>query len=136
MAGWQRERADFINYKKEEVERIRAWLEYAAAETNLKILSVLDSFYLAEKNLPQELKNNEYIKGLLQIKAPLENFLKEQGINEIKTLGEKFDPFWHEAIDQVSQPEKKPDTIVEETQKGYTINGQLLRPAKVKINHV
>ena len=136
LAGWQRERADFINYKKEEVERIKAWLEYAAAETNLKILSVLDSFHLAEKSLPDDLKSNEYVKGLLQIKSPLEGFLKEQGISEIKSVGEKFDPFWHEAVEQVSQPEKESDTIVEEIRKGYTINGKLLRPAKVKINKV
>lgn len=133
LAGWQRARADFINYKKEEMEKIEHLLKYGEEEFILKILPILDNFDLVEKKLPENLKNDENVKGLLQIKNQILDFLKNQEIEEIKTLGEKFDPNFHEAVEQVNLKDKQSGVIVEEIQKGYTINGRLLRPAKVKV---
>ncbi|PIV45033.1 MAG: nucleotide exchange factor GrpE [Candidatus Nealsonbacteria bacterium CG02_land_8_20_14_3_00_37_10] len=141
LAGWQRARADFLNYKKEEMERIGEILKYAAEEFILRILPVLDNFEIVEKKLPENLKNDENIKGLLQIKTQIQDFLKNQGLEEIKTLGEKFDPNLHEAVEEIEPSfvkasagkEIKSGIIVEEIQKGYKINGRLLRPAKVKV---
>ncbi|OGZ22905.1 MAG: nucleotide exchange factor GrpE [Candidatus Nealsonbacteria bacterium RIFCSPLOWO2_01_FULL_41_9] len=121
LAGWQRERADFLNYKKEEMERIGELLKYAGEEMVLKLLPILDNFELAEKSLPEDLRNNDNIKGLLQIKNQIIDFLKNQGVEEIKTAGEKFDPNYMEAVEKE-----------EEERKGYKINGRLLRPAKIK----
>lgn len=122
LAGWQRERADFLNHKKEEIERVGELLKYAGEEIVSKILPVLDNFEIAEKNLTEDLKNDANVKGVLQIKNQLQNFLKTCGVEEIKTEGEKFDPNFMEAVEKT-----------EEEQKGYIINGRLLRPAKVKI---
>jgi len=149
LAGWQRARADFLNYKKEEIERIEEILKYGGEEFILKILPILDNFDLAEKKLPEDLKNNDNIKGLLQIKTQILDFLRIQGVEEIKTIGEKFDPNFHEAVEQVEESklssspsafareieakDKDSGIIVEEVQKGYKINGRLLRPAKVKV---
>jgi molecular chaperone GrpE len=121
LAGWQRERADFLNYKKEEMERIGAFLKYAGEEIILKLLPILDNLEVAERALPQDLKNNDNIKGLLQIKNQIIDFLKNQGVEEIKTAGEKFDPNFMEAVGKT-----------EEEQKGYKINNKILRVAKVK----
>jgi molecular chaperone GrpE len=134
LAGWQRARADFLNYKKEEIERVKGFIDYATEEMILKILPWLDNFYLAEKNLPEALKNDEYVKGLLQIKTQFESFLKEQGINQIEALGQKFDPEFHEVVGELEDQTRESGTVIEETQKGYLINGQLLRPTKVIIN--
>src|SRR4030042_5902152 len=60
LAGWQRARADFINYRKEEMERIEEILKYAGEEMILKILPLLDNFELAEKNLLPELREEEH----------------------------------------------------------------------------
>jgi molecular chaperone GrpE len=153
LAGWQRERADFLNYKKEEMERIGELLKYANEEFILRILPILDNFNVAEKKLPENLKKDENpegepavpygagIKGFLHIKRQLESLLKNQGLEEIKSLGEKFNPNFHEIIGEVSPSEAsakegkniEPGIIVEEIQKGYKINGRLLRPAKVKV---
>ena len=122
LAGWQRARADFLNYKKEEMERIGEFLKYASEEFVLKIIPVLDNFEMAEKNLSEDIKNSENIKGILQIKKQLEDFLKNQGVEEIKTAGEKFDLNFMEAVQNA-----------EEERKGYKINGRLLRPAKVRV---
>jgi len=151
LAGWQRERADFLNYKKEEMERIKGFLAYAGEEFVLKILPILDNFGVVEKKLSEDLKKDESVKGILQIKKQILEFLKSQGVEEIKSVGEKFDPNLHEAVEDVpsdlsteaqraeaeasaKEDEKlEPGTIIEEVQKGYKINGGLLRPAKVKV---
>ena len=135
LAGWQRARADHLNYKKEEMERIQGFLKYSQEEFILKILPILDNFDLAEKKLPEEMKNNETVKGLFQIKTQLKDFLKSQNLEEIKSVGEKFNPEFHEAVEQTESGQgKEPGVIIEEIQKGYKTNGRLLRPAKVKVS--
>lgn len=134
LAGWQRARADLLNYKKEELERIGELIKYADVGLILKILPILDNFEIAEKKLPESLKNNENVKGILQIKNQIQDFLKNQGVEEIKSVGEKFDPNLHEVFEEVEIKDKEPGIIVEEIQKGYKINGRLLRPAKVKVS--
>ena len=144
LAGWQRERADFLNYKKEEMERIKGFMVYAGMESVLKILPILDNFDVAEKKLNEELKKDENIKGFLQIKNQILEFLKSQGIEEIKSVGDspshkasdeqgKFDPKYMEAVEEVEVEGRESGVVIEEIQKGYKINGELLRPAKVKI---
>ncbi|RLC35009.1 MAG: nucleotide exchange factor GrpE [Candidatus Nealsonbacteria bacterium] len=131
LAGWQRARADFLNYKKDEMERMAELVKFANVELILKILPVLDNFYEAEKKLKSA--ETEDVKGLLQIRVQFEDFFKRQGVEEIKSLGEKFDPNFHEAVEQVELKDKEPGTIIEEIQKGYTLQGKVIRPAKVKI---
>ncbi len=140
LAGWQRAKADFINYKKEEIERIEQFLKYGEEEFILKILPILDNFDLAARqSLAENLSGQEkekidkVVQGFLQIKNQLHDFLKERGIKEIKAVGEKFDPNFHEATEQVNLKNKESGIVAEEVQKGYTINGRLLRPAKVKV---
>ena len=133
LAGWQRARADFLNYKKEEMERIGEILKYAGEELVLKILPVLDNFEKAEKEIPKEKKEDNCIEGLLKIKIQLHDFLKNMNVEEIKSVGKKFDPNFHEAVEEIEQKDKEPGIIIEETQKGYLMNGNLLRPAKVKV---
>lgn len=122
LAGWQRSRADLLNYKKDETERMKKFLEYANEEMILRLLPVLDSFAEAEKNMPEN-KKDDYLKGISQIKKQFEDFLKSQGVEEIIMLGKEFDPNFMEAVEKA-----------EEERKGYKINGRLLRPAKVRIN--
>jgi len=71
LAGWQRARADFLNYKREEIERFENIIDIANEEMILKILPLLDNMELAEKHLSDDLKGNDYVKGVLQIKTQL-----------------------------------------------------------------
>lgn len=148
LNGWKRERADFLNYKKDEMERIGQLIKYANEELILRILPILDNFFIAEKNIPEEMKKDgstgspqvSWAKGLLQIHQQFRDFLKSQGIEEIKAVGEKFNPNFHETIGDVdlarSDLAKSSESgiIVEETQKGYTLFGRVIRPAKVKVS--
>jgi len=131
--GWQREKADFINYKKKEGERIIELAEAIKKDMLLKILPTLDSFNLAEKNIPAKEKDDKNLKGLLLIKKQLEEFLKNQGVEEIP-CDKKFDPRLHEAIGEIVDKDKeKEGMIAEELEKGYRFNGIVIRPAKVKV---
>jgi molecular chaperone GrpE len=119
LAGWKRERADFLNYKKEETERISGFMKYANEEIILKLLPVLDNLLLAQSHINDE--------GLLQVIKQFEDFLAKEGIEPVKAVGEKFDPNFMEAI------EGEGEIVAEEILRGYTMHGKLIRPAKVKI---
>jgi len=133
LAGWQRSRADFLNYKKEEAERIKELFKYVNEGLVLKILPILDNFEQAQKEIPQE-KKDQFLDGLLNIKNQLKDFLRKQGVEEIKALGEKFDPNFHEVAEEVETKDKESGIIIEEVKKGYKLNGRVIRPAKVKIS--
>lgn len=129
LEGWQRSKADYINYKNDEGRRLEDMARFITAGLIQEILPVLDSFDLAVGHgLSPEIE-----KGILLIKAQFEDILKKRGLATIKIeRGEEFNPEKHEGIGEVesSQP---PGTITEEIQKGYLFRGKVLRPARVKI---
>jgi molecular chaperone GrpE len=128
LNGWKRERADFLNHKKEEMERIGIIIKYANEELILKILPILDNLCLATSHIKDE--------GVLQIKKQMEDFLKKEGIEHIEVLGNPFDPNTMEAVGDVPTSAPSSDgatTAVVEIQRGYTMHGKLLRPAKVRV---
>lgn len=133
FSGWQREKADFINYKKKELERFEEILFSAREGLFLEIIPILDNFSLAEKSIPEGEKDNN-IKGLLLIKKQLEDALKAMGLEEISSMNQKFDPKLHEAIGEIEKEGTEPGIIVEEIEKGYELNGKVIRPAKVKVS--
>lgn len=133
LQGWQRARAEFLNYKKEEAQRMKEILDYAKEPLILEILPILDNFELAEKTLKEESKKSPEIQGFLLIKKQFQEFLKKQGVEEIESLHKKFDPLCHEVVEEVDTDEFETGTVVEEIQKGYKINNRVLRPAKVKV---
>jgi len=139
LAGWQRAKADLINYKREQEQKISEIFRFANEGLIFEILPILDSFEEALKHPPvggQASKDD----GLLQIYNQLRNVLKNQGFEEIKSLGEKFNPEFHEAIGEIEiQKGAHPELVeggivVEEVQKGYKLNGKVIRASKVKIN--
>lgn len=132
LNNWKRSAADFINYKKDEMERMAVLINYSKEDIILKILPVLDSIYLAEKNLP---KDENFVAGFSQITKQIGDFLKKEGIEVIKTVGEKFNPETMEIISEESGiMNYESGTVVEELQKGYMMSEKVLRPAKVKVN--
>ncbi|MBZ9577625.1 nucleotide exchange factor GrpE [Patescibacteria group bacterium] len=133
LENWKRERAAFLNYKKEEAERVGEFVKFANQELILKILPILDNIYIAEKKLPRELKGNLWVQGFLKTKTQILDFLKKERVEEIKCLGEKFDPSFQEAVGEIKKPGSEPGIVIEEIKKGYTLHGRVLRPAKVKI---
>lgn len=132
LNNWKRAAADLANYKKGEVERVGLLSEYVRESVIDNILPVLDSIHLAQQHMPDEVKNSSWMQGFSQIQNQIKDFLKKEGIGEIETVGQKFDPATMEIVGEVEGSE--PGVVVEELQKGYIINGKVIRPPKVKIN--
>jgi len=105
---------------------------YAKEDMILALLPTVDSFDLATKHLPEELKDSDWAKGIMCIKGMFENFLRDAGVSEIKSVGEKFDPNLHEAVGE-TESEEEEGTVTEEIQKGYRLGDKVIRAAKVKV---
>ncbi len=133
LAGWQRAKADFLNYKKEEMARVGELMNFAKTQWILGVLPVIDNWERALLHTPEELKESEWVRGIKQIENQLKDFLKSEGVEEVKTIGEKFNPELHEAIDQEENESGESGEILEVLEKGYTLDNKLIRPAKVKV---
>ncbi|MBI2507058.1 MAG: nucleotide exchange factor GrpE [Candidatus Niyogibacteria bacterium] len=130
LAGWQRAKADLINFRKDEEKNREIIVRYANADLINEILDVLDSF---EKAAKEPFPDDKWKKGFERIKDQLMNILRKRGVEEIKSLGLKFNPAEHESIAEESAPKEKDQTVLEELRKGYKMNDKVLRPARVKI---
>ena len=149
LSGWKRERADFLNYKKEEMERIGHLVKYSNQEIILNILPILDNICLATRqNFPSENSGGQdsaqiknFFEGMTQIQKQFEDFLKKQGIEAIEVMGKEFDPNTMEAVAEAEAEAEGPDegraeepgVVAEEIQRGYTLHGKIIRPARVKV---
>jgi len=133
LAGWQRQRADLLNYKKEEAQKFQQLLKYAVESLVLNFLAILDNFEITENSLTKEQKKEPSIQGLLQIKTQIQDFLKQQGLQEIEAENKKFDPNFHEVVQEIEKQGEESGKIIEVIQKGYTLNNRVIRPSKVKI---
>jgi molecular chaperone GrpE len=129
----KRIQADFENYKKRSQREKDEFSKYAKTDLILQILPILDNFKLATLHLPAELAENNWTVGVLQIEKQLEQVLKNEGVEPIETVGQSFDTYHHEAVEEV-ESEKPPGEIIEEVLAGYKLNGKVIRHAKVKVS--
>src|SRR4030042_2553201 len=120
LAGWQRAQADFINYRRKQEERKGEWVKMANENLITDLLPVIDALNHAEQHV--ELRGKQEREGISKIKEEILNTLKKYGLEEIKAVGEKFNPEFHEAIERIESDEEE-GVVVEEAQKGYLLNG-------------
>ena len=128
--------ADFENYKKM-AARERKMYETCATEQLIKnLLPILDNFEaaLAAAMARQGDDLPSFVKGIELIYKDLLAVLEKEGLKPIKAVGEKFDPFKHEALTRVQNSEVEEDVVVEEFQKGYTFNSKVIRTSKVIVS--
>lgn len=129
-----RVQADFDNYKKRlEREKIE-FIKFANEEIIVEILKILDDFERAVEAGKHKHDFDILYKGVEMIWKDLKEFLKQKGLKEIETKGKPFNPHEHEAMMQEETGEHPEDHVVEEFQKGYILNGRVIRPAKVKVS--
>ena len=141
LNGWKRAQADYQNLQKETEINKKKWIQMASAGLLEELLPIYDNFKLAIKHIPQEQMKLDWVIGIVHIKNQLEKILNDNGIEEIKTVGEKFDVELHEAVarqeqdkDQQSTGDNNKDNndiIQKEIRAGYKLNGKVLYPAKV-----
>lgn len=127
----KRVQADFENYKKMSEKRNSDFISCASKGIIRKILPVLDSLELAAKNGGDKEK---LVKGVELVYAQLYSALEEEGLEKINALNQKFDPYKEEALlTEETNNESEDEVVSEELQKGYTINGFVIRTSKVKV---
>lgn len=130
LDGWQRSRAELVNYKKDESKRIDDMMKFANGALIRDLIMVIDNFALAIMAME---KQGSVEQGIYLIKAQLEDILKQYGLEKMPvTVGEPFDPAKHEAIASV-ESDLASGSIVEEIERGYYLNGKLIRPSRVKV---
>lgn len=128
LEGWQRSKAEFLNYKKQEMEKMSEFLEKGRQELILKILPIFDNLERGFEGLSE--KDRE---GLMQVKKQFKDFLEDQGLKEIEAQGKEFDPNFHQALEQVEGEEQESGTVIEVLEKGYKLKDKVIRPARVKV---
>ena len=126
--------ADMENLRKRMDREKKDYINYANQELISSLLPVLDNFDRALQSVKRTDQSAPYLQGVEMIYKQLEEVLRQQGLEEIKALGEPFDPHLHEAV-QTEETDRYPeDAILEVILKGYLFRGKLLRPAVVKVS--
>ncbi len=118
LDNWKRERADFLNYKKDEMKRLSEFAKFADEGVLLEVIELMDDLEVAVKEITNP--------GLEQIVKKFREFLKKHGVQRIDTEG-PFDPLLHEAVEGTEGDK------IEEVRAGYTMHGKVIRPERVKI---
>ncbi|MFH1201047.1 MAG: nucleotide exchange factor GrpE [bacterium] len=135
LTGWQKERANFINYKRQEDER-RAMISESIRERILtRFLSVIDSFNMAfaDKEAWEKVEDNWRL-GVEYIYSQMNGIFEEYGVKEVGKVGESFDPNIHQSIDAIETDKKEQDhTVASVIQKGYRLGERVMRPARVNV---
>jgi len=131
--GWQRERADFSNYKRR-VDRDNQMLsQNITGELIKKYLMVQDDLDRAMKLRPAELEGTPWANGIELVQRKFQNILDQEGIKRIPAETEEFNPSRHEAITYEDSPEHSSGQIIGVVQEGYTLGERVLRPARVRV---
>lgn len=130
----QRTVADFQNTKRRQEKQLSESIARASSRLVERILPVLDDFDLAFKNLPEEMKDDDYawVSGFQQIQKKLLQLIEDEGVTMIPEEGE-FDPNRHEAVSSEPSDEIESGHIIETLRAGYEHNERVLRPALVRV---
>ncbi len=132
LANWQRTQADFINYKRRSEQEKEEIGKFANATLILSLLPILDDSERAFNSIPNRIAKLSWVDGIRLIERKLQATLEAQGLSQIKTIGEPFDPNLHEAA---MHGKGKEGIVIEELQKGYKLHDRVIRPAMVVVGN-
>lgn len=126
--------ADFDNYKRRAVKDRQEAEKFRAQSLLVDLLPVLDNFERALTTATGSEESSSLLKGVEMVQKSLHEAVKREGLEEIKSVGEQFDPNVHQAVMQEKDDSAEAGSVLMELQKGYTLKGRVLRPAMVKVN--
>lgn len=128
----QRERADAINMRRRHEEQVAGMRNVIKANVIRDLLPIVDNFERALKHIPKELEENDFAKGVQGVVKQFEKTFADLGVERIKTVGEPFDPRYHEAV-QMEEGDGSKEVVSEELQPGYKTGDEVIRHAMVKV---
>lgn len=126
--------ADFDNFKKRTLKEREEFIKYANEKLILELIDVWESLERGIENAKKTNNSSKLIEGIELVYKQFKNVLEKNGMTSIKALGEKFDPYKHEAMMQTFTDECEEDTILEEFARGYILNGKVIRYSKVRVS--
>ncbi|NQV09526.1 nucleotide exchange factor GrpE [Candidatus Woesearchaeota archaeon] len=126
----QRVQAEFENYRKRVDKEKQEFCNYAKEDIIKTLLPVVDNFRLGFKH---KANDEEFRKGVELIYAEFISILNNEGLKPIDALGQKFDPYKHEAL-LAEKSDKEENIVLEELQTGYTLKDKVIRPSRVKVS--
>jgi len=129
-----RSQAEMENMKKRNRKDKEDWLKVASETLIKEMLPVLDNLEKALSHSNNENTVHALKEGIHLTLKGLKDSLSKSGLEEVKALGESFDPCFHEAVSEMDDPKAKPGIVITELQKGYVLNSRLIRPAMVVVN--
>jgi len=134
LEGWQRAKADFINYRRRvELDRTEMF-NSISGDILLRVLPAVDDFDRAVQTLPDDLQDNAWVNGVLLIQRKLSALLDQSGVKIIPVQpGDEFDPAIHEAVTHEESEQVVSGHVIAEVQHGYKIGERVLRPALVRV---
>ena len=131
LAGWQRAKADFINYKQDERKHFDDAVKYGIEGILRDMIGILDNFDLAIRALE---KSGTAEKGMYLIKSQIEDVLKKRGVEKISIKpGDPFDPVTMETMAETVS-EEPAEAVVEEIEPGYRLYDKILRASRVIVS--
>ncbi len=125
--------AEFDNYRKRSFKDKTDFIKFANEGLIIELLSILDNFERGIKSAEQKKDYALLHQGVDMISKQLHSLLETKGLIRIKSLGQKFDPHQHEAVEVIEGEGAENEVVVEELQPGYALSGRVIRPAKVKV---
>lgn len=128
----QRERADATNLRRRHDEQIANLKNVVKAGVVRDLLPIVDNFERALKHTPDDLADNDYVKGVQGVVKQFEKTLGDIGVKRIETVGQPFDPRYHEAV-SMEEGEGSEEIVSEELQAGYTLGDEVIRHAMVRV---
>ena len=135
LAGLQRERAEFLNFKRRTEQDQATAISRAADSLRLKVLEALDDFDRAVDARPASLADEPWAEGIVAIDRKLRALLEREGVGPMDpTVGQRFDPRLHQALSHITGSGRPADEIVAEFQRGYMVADRVLRPALVAVS--
>ena len=130
----QRVSADYANFQKRVPRQIADSVGYEKERIFRSLLPALDNFERTLQNARSAENVDKLLDGIRIVYDQMLDILKSHEVAPTNALGEIFDPSRHEAVMQKSEPEQQENVVLEELQKGYTLNGRVIRPSKVIVN--
>ena len=128
----QRERADAENLRRRHQAEIASLRQSVKAHVIEDLLPIIDNFERALKHVPENLADNDYIKGVQGVVKQFEKTLSDMDVERIKTVGEPFDPELHEAV-SMEEGDGDQEIVSEELQSGYKVGDTVIRHAMVRV---
>ncbi|MFA5524553.1 MAG: nucleotide exchange factor GrpE [Tissierellales bacterium] len=126
--------ADFNNFRKRMEKEKESLYQYATQEIITSLLPVMDNFDRALKVDSRETAVENLYQGVEMIYKQLLESLKANGLEEINSVGEKFDPNYHHAVSQEEKGDYEENVVTEVFLKGYKVKDKVIRPSMVKVS--